>query len=74
LGEEYRSLSSSLCSFLHSTVTSSLKGPNILLNTPYSQTPPNSNRNFENEDFCTQDDMKYFKRLALQPQPVTEIS
>jgi len=31
LGEEYRSLSSSLCSFLHSTVTSSLLGPNILL-------------------------------------------
>jgi len=31
LGEEYRSLSSSLCSFLHSPVTSSLLGPNILL-------------------------------------------
>jgi len=31
LGEEYRSLSSSLCSFLHSFVTSSLLGPNILL-------------------------------------------
>jgi hypothetical protein len=28
LGEEYRSLSSSLCSFLHSPVTSSLIGPN----------------------------------------------
>ena len=33
LGEEYRSLSSSLCSFLHSPVTSSLQGPNILLKT-----------------------------------------
>ena len=33
LGEEYRSLSSSLCSLLHSPVTSSLLGPNILLNT-----------------------------------------
>jgi len=32
LGEEYRSLSSSLCNFLHSLVTSSLVGPNILLN------------------------------------------
>ena len=32
LGKEYRSLSS-LCSFLHSPVTSSLLGPNILLNT-----------------------------------------
>ena len=33
LGEEYRSLSSSLCNFLHSPVTPSLLGPNILLNT-----------------------------------------
>jgi len=33
LGEEYISLSSSLCSFLQSPVTSSLLGPNILLNT-----------------------------------------
>jgi hypothetical protein len=29
-GEQYRSLSSTLCSFLHSPVTSSLSGPNIL--------------------------------------------
>ena len=36
LGEHYRSLSSSLCSFLQSPVTSSLLGPNILLNTPFS--------------------------------------
>ena len=40
LGEEYRSLSSSLCSLLHSPVTSSLLSPNILLNTMFcSQTP-----------------------------------
>ena len=32
LGEEYRSLSSSLCNCLHSPVTPSLLGPNILLN------------------------------------------
>ena len=38
LGEEYRSLSSSLCSLLHSPVTSSLLGPNILLNTIFSNT------------------------------------
>ena len=38
LGEECRSLSSSLCSFLHSPVTSSLLGPNILLNTLFSNT------------------------------------
>ena len=33
LGEEYRSLTSLWCNFLHSLVTSSLLGPNILLNT-----------------------------------------
>ena len=37
-GEQYRSLSSSLCTFLHSPVTSSLLGPNILLNTLFSNT------------------------------------
>ena len=36
LGEEYRSVSSSLCSLLLSPVTSSLLGPNILLNTMFS--------------------------------------
>ena len=38
LGEQYRSLSSSLCSFLHYRVTSSFLGPNILLNTLFSNT------------------------------------
>ena len=38
LGEEYRSFSSSLCVFLHSPVTSSLLGPNILLSTIFSNT------------------------------------
>ena len=38
LGMEYKSLSCSLCSFLRSPVTSSLLGPNILLNTLYSNT------------------------------------
>ena len=33
LGEKYRSFSSSLCSILHTPVTSSLLGPNILLST-----------------------------------------
>ena len=37
-GEEYKSFSSSLCSLLHSSVTSSLLGPNILLNTMFSNT------------------------------------
>jgi len=38
LGEQYRSLSSSLCSFLHFLVTSSLLGPNIFLNALFSNT------------------------------------
>ena len=38
LGEEYRSLSSSLCSFLHSPVTSSFLGPIIFLKTLFSNT------------------------------------
>ena len=38
LGEEYRSLSSSLCSFLHAPVTSSLLGQNILFSTLFSNT------------------------------------
>ena len=38
LGEEYRSLSSSLCNFLYSPVTSPLLGPNILLNALLSNT------------------------------------
>ena len=38
LGEQYRSLSSSLCNFLHSPVTPSLLGTNILLNTLFSNT------------------------------------
>src|SRR5215510_3098902 len=38
LGEEYRSFSSSLCNFLHSPVTSSLLGPNSLVNTLFSNT------------------------------------
>ena len=38
LGEEYKSFSSSLCNLLHSPVTSSLLGQNILLNTMFSDT------------------------------------
>jgi len=38
LVEEYRSLSYSTCSFLHSLVTSSLLGPNILLNNLFTNT------------------------------------
>ena len=38
LGEEYWSFSFSLCNLLHSPVTSSLLGPNILLSTIFSNT------------------------------------
>jgi hypothetical protein len=38
LGEEYRSLSYSVCSFLHSPATSSLIGPNSLLRILFSNT------------------------------------
>ena len=38
MGEEYRSFSSSLWHLLHSPVTSSLLGPNILLHTIFSDT------------------------------------
>ena len=38
-GEQYSSLSSSLCSALHSPVTSSLLGPNIFLSSLFSNTP-----------------------------------
>ena len=44
LGEEYSLLSSSLCSFLHSTITSSLSYPNILLSTLFSNTLSVSNQ------------------------------
>ena len=38
LGKGYRSLSSSLCNFLHYHVTASLLGPNTLLSTLFSNT------------------------------------
>jgi len=38
LGDEYRSVSSSLCGFIHYPLTSSLLGPNILLSTLFSNT------------------------------------
>jgi uncharacterized membrane protein len=47
LGDEYRSVSSSLCGFIHYPLTSSLLGPNILLSTLFSNTL--SLRSFFNE-------------------------
>ena len=43
-GEEHRSLISSLCSFLHSPVTLSVLGPNILLKHPQSILLPHCER------------------------------
>ena len=49
-GKEYRSLSSSLCNFLHSPVTSSLLGPNTLLNTLFSNSlSPRSSLNVSDQ-------------------------
>ena len=51
LGEQYKSLSSSLCSFLHSLVTSSLLGP-IFSSTSYSPTPsPTFHPQYERPSF-----------------------
>ena len=44
-GEEYKSFSSSLCNLLHSPITSSLLGRNILLNAMFSNTPSNTTSN-----------------------------
>jgi hypothetical protein len=41
LGEQYKLWSSSLCSFLHHPITSSLFGPNILLSTLFSNSLSN---------------------------------
>ena len=48
--DEYKSLSSSIHSFLHSLVTSSLLGPNIFLSTLFSNTlSPRSSLNVNNK-------------------------
>jgi hypothetical protein len=50
LGKEYRPFSSSLCNFLHSPITSSLLGPNILLSTLFSNTlSPRSSLNVNDQ-------------------------
>ena len=52
-GEEYRLLSSPLFSFLRSPVTPSLLGPNILLNTLFSNTLPTFLPQCERPSFTT---------------------
>jgi len=59
-GEQYRSSSSSLCSFLHSPITSSLLGPNILLGTLFSNTHSlHSSLNVSDQVSHTQKRQKY---------------
>ena len=53
LGEQYRSFSSSLCNLLHSSVTSSFLGPNILLNTMFSNTPTPIIKTHKNKLYVT---------------------
>ena len=68
LGEEYRSFSSSLCNLLHSTVTSSLLGPNILLNTIFSNTLSflSSLNVSDQSPICLHDSIKHrFKKLLM---------
>jgi hypothetical protein len=49
-GEEYKSLSSLLCNFLHLPATSSLLGPNILLSTLFRNThSPRSSLNVSDQ-------------------------
>jgi hypothetical protein len=50
LGEEYKSFSSSLCYLLQSPVTSSLLGPNILLNTMDDDDDDDNNNNNNNNN------------------------
>ena len=62
LGEEYKSFSSSLINLLHSLVSSSLLGPNILLNTIFSNTL----------SFLSSRSYPLYRRPFLYPQPEDE--
>ena len=67
LCEEYRSLSSSIRSFLHSPITSSLSGPNILLSTLFTNTvSPRSSLNVS--DQVSHPYKIRRKIIVLQPQ------
>ena len=59
LGEQYRSFSSSLCSFLYSPVTPSFSDPNILPNAPFSNTLSLCSSLIVKQDFI----QKYFFTL-----------
>jgi hypothetical protein len=64
-GDDYRSLSSSLCSFLQSPVTTSLFSPNILLSTLYSKHPqPTFLPQCERSYLSNMNKMQSFQRVA----------
>ena len=64
LGEEYRSFSSSLCNLLHSPVTSSLLGPNVLLN--YHSTPRKIPKESRSQMKCCS---KFTNKIITQLRP-----
>ena len=68
LGEEYRPFSSSLCSLLHSPVSSSLLGLNILLNTIFSNT-----LSFLSS-LAVSDQASHAHRTVRTPPPVISLS
>ena len=74
LGEDYRSLSSSLCSFLRSFVTPFLLGPHILLSTLFSDTLSGMRRlrviNREGSAFSLTKTVKVNCKLLSQDQYV----
>ena len=66
-GEQYRSLSSLLCSFLHSPVTSSLLGPNFLLSTLFSKT-------FSEQSHCLCKDSEHEAPILFKTPHINTIS
>ena len=66
-GEEYRSLSFSLCSFLHSLLISPLLGPNILLNTTLEHSQPIFLPQFKQPNFMpTQNNRQNYSSAHLK--------
>jgi hypothetical protein len=72
-GEEYRSQSFTLCSLLHSHVTPSFLGPNILLgtlfSTPSAYVPPPSLRSCE----MFHNNLRFYDEELLAPRPTSKL-
>ena len=71
LGKEYRSLSFSLCNFLHSPVTSSLLGPNTLLSTLSLEYTTGINGRYEFWENYVISQNDYYKICSFGPLKVT---